>query len=60
MSIIKGIVKTKYLTDIRTSAIVFIDLGFIKIYKILIVQLLKLLILRLINYKRAPNIIYII
>ena len=55
----RGMVKTKYLIDIGASAIGFIDLSFVKVYKLTIVELLKPLILRLANYKRAPNIIYI-
>ena len=50
--------KTAYLMDIGALVIRFINLGFAKIYKILLIKLIKLLILRLANNKRVPNITY--
>ena len=44
--------------DISTLAISFINLGYAKIYKILLIKLTKLLILRLADNKRVPNITY--
>ena len=50
--------KTTYLTDIGALVIGFVNLGFAKIHKILLIKLIKPLILRLANNKRAPNITY--
>ena len=52
-------VKITYLMDIGASAMGFIDRRFAKVYKILIIKLIKLLVLRLANNEHVLNITYI-